>query len=351
MYKNFWWPLATSNEVSNKPMRVTALQQEFVLYRLSNGQAQVLSDLCVHRGGALSDGWLSGECIVCPYHGWAFTRDGACVKIPANQDGVPVPRKARVDSYPTVEKYGFVWAFLGDLSEQDRVPLAALAGVAERAQGASGSITWQASYDKVVAHLGDLAKAFFAIDAEFAGPQAKVGAADTSQSDWSIKIAGNITPPPSIEKGFWGLTRKEVASVATNASMTLHFPCITAHQAGGGQLVLIHLPVNDKVTQTKWLAIHPQTTLPETSNRRLNAALEAMRDQIEGGAAPTNIAAQAFARMCNEALQRGWGIDIHTIQSDYANIKAVVIPSPARREVPELAAAWVLKEVPVLRTD
>lgn len=332
-------------------MRVTALQQEFVLYRLPNGQTQVLSDLCVHRGGALSDGWLTGECIVCPYHGWEFTRDGACVKIPANQDGVPVPRKARVDSYPTVEKYGFVWAFLGDLSEPDRVPMAALAGVAERAQGASGSVTWQASYDKVVTHFGDLAKAFLAIDAEFASAQAKVSTANTSQSEWGVNITGNITPPSTIEKGFLGLSKKEVASTNTTASTAVQFPCITTHQAGGGQLVLIHLPVNDKVTQTKWLAIHPQTTLPETSNRRLSAAFETMRSQIEGGAAPNNAAAQGFARMCNEALQRGWGIDIHTIQADYANIKAVVIPSPARREVPELAAAWVLKEVPVIRTD
>ena len=27
--------------------------------------------------------------------------------------------------------------------------------------------------------------------------------------------------------------------------------------------------------------------------------------------------------------------------------QAVVIPSPARREIPELANAWVMKEVPV----
>ncbi|NJN44727.1 MAG: Rieske 2Fe-2S domain-containing protein [Anaerolineae bacterium] len=114
MLKNFWWPLDFSEKVTAKPIRVTALMQEFVLYRLPDGRAQVLSDLCVHRGGALSDGWLEGNCIVCPYHGWHFEADGACVKIPANQPGVPVPKKARVDAYPTVENYGFVWAFLGD---------------------------------------------------------------------------------------------------------------------------------------------------------------------------------------------------------------------------------------------
>ena len=104
MLKNFWWPLEFSHVVKDKPMRVTALEQEFVLYRTPDGAAHVLSDLCVHRGGALSDGWMSGDCIVCPYHGWEYKSDGACVKIPANAKDAPVPKKARVDSYPKIKK-------------------------------------------------------------------------------------------------------------------------------------------------------------------------------------------------------------------------------------------------------
>ena len=122
MLKNFWWPLEFSHVVQNKPIRVTALEQEFVLYRTPDGVAHVLSDLCVHRGGALSDGWMQGDCIVCPYHGWEYKADGSCVKIPAHPD-LPVPKKARVDSYPTVEKYGYIWAFLGDIPESERPPL------------------------------------------------------------------------------------------------------------------------------------------------------------------------------------------------------------------------------------
>lgn len=345
MYKNFWWPLATYNEVSNKPIRVTALQQEFVLYRLPNGKAQVLSDLCVHRGGALSDGWLEGNCIVCPYHGWQFTDDGACVKIPANLTGVPVPRKARVDSYPTVEKYGFVWAFLGDLSETERITMLNLSAIPTDAKGATGNITWQAPYQTVIAYFGDLSKAFLASDAEFAGATAKINTAQVTQHDWSLNANGSITPPKHIETSFLGLVKKEVDSPQTEAKSDMYFPCITTHSVADGHLVLIHLPVNDKVTQTKWLMVKNQSA---EINKTLGAALEHMRSGVESGKAPSSVAAQAFARMCQEAIRRGWGIDIHTIQADYANIKAVVIPSPARREVPELAAAWVLKEVPVI---
>jgi phenylpropionate dioxygenase-like ring-hydroxylating dioxygenase large terminal subunit len=33
------------------------------------------------------------------------------------------PTRAKVDSYPTVEKYGIVFAFLGDLPEAERPPM------------------------------------------------------------------------------------------------------------------------------------------------------------------------------------------------------------------------------------
>ena len=97
MFKNFWWPLEFASQVTAQPIRITALSQEFVLYRTPDGQPHTLSDLCIHRGGALSGGWMSGDCIVCPYHGWEYKADGVCVKIPANQPGVAVPRKARVE--------------------------------------------------------------------------------------------------------------------------------------------------------------------------------------------------------------------------------------------------------------
>jgi hypothetical protein len=37
---------------------------------------------------------------------------------------------------------------------------------------------------------------------------------------------------------------------------------------------------------------------------------------------------------------------MHKIRAEYSRQQAVVIPSPARKEVPELASAWVMKEVP-----
>ena len=95
----------------------------FVAFRDKEGQAHVLSDTCVHRGGSLSKGWMKDGCVVCPYHGWEYGGDGKCQTVPSiGFDGKP-PARAKVDSYPVQEKYGIVFAFLGDLPEEERPTL------------------------------------------------------------------------------------------------------------------------------------------------------------------------------------------------------------------------------------
>ena len=46
---------------------------------------------CPHQGGSLSDGFIEGDIVTCPLHGWEFDlRSGACMTIP----GESVPRYA-----------------------------------------------------------------------------------------------------------------------------------------------------------------------------------------------------------------------------------------------------------------
>jgi phenylpropionate dioxygenase-like ring-hydroxylating dioxygenase large terminal subunit len=102
----------------------------FVAFRDQDGKACVLSDTCTHRGGSLGGAWSSlnapriiNGCVVCPYHGWEFGGDGQCKNIPSIGYGTKTPARAKVDSYPVEEKYGIVFAFLGDLPEEERPPL------------------------------------------------------------------------------------------------------------------------------------------------------------------------------------------------------------------------------------
>jgi phenylpropionate dioxygenase-like ring-hydroxylating dioxygenase large terminal subunit len=120
MLINNWYVAATSEEVpKDRPLSVRMLGLDFVLFR-SGDHVVCLPDVCCHRGGMLSDGQLHGDCLACPYHGWQFDASGRCVHIPALGPDARPPKRARVDSYPTQEKYGWVWVFLGDLPESER---------------------------------------------------------------------------------------------------------------------------------------------------------------------------------------------------------------------------------------
>src|SRR3954452_18791304 len=53
--------------------------RKLVLARL-RGQIHALADTCAHRGGALSDGELVGDCVECPLHGSRFRLDDGGVE-------------------------------------------------------------------------------------------------------------------------------------------------------------------------------------------------------------------------------------------------------------------------------
>ena len=120
MLINFWYPMADSDELTDTPIRVEALGHRFALFRDEQGVAHCLADVCIHRGGSLGQGKRRGDCVECPYHGWQFDGEGRCTRIPTLADGQKIPARARVDSYPVEERYGVVFAFLGDLPAEER---------------------------------------------------------------------------------------------------------------------------------------------------------------------------------------------------------------------------------------
>src|SRR5262245_12057894 len=109
--RQYWHPAAGSAEVGERPLGVSVLDEQIVLYR-AHGRVVGLKDLCIHRGTPLSRGWLDDGCLVCAYHGWGFGPDGVCVRIPALAPGQPIPRKARVPAFRVTERYGLVWVCL-----------------------------------------------------------------------------------------------------------------------------------------------------------------------------------------------------------------------------------------------
>ncbi|MCL6442230.1 MAG: Rieske 2Fe-2S domain-containing protein [Alicyclobacillus sp.] len=107
----YWYPIAASDAVNDKPISAKLLDVDLVCYR-TNGAARVARDLCAHRGVPLSLGWVEGDDIVCPYHGFRYGIDGRCTAVPARlkQDGISPKLKIRV--FPAVERFGLIWTTL-----------------------------------------------------------------------------------------------------------------------------------------------------------------------------------------------------------------------------------------------
>jgi phenylpropionate dioxygenase-like ring-hydroxylating dioxygenase large terminal subunit len=109
--KNCWHPVAYSDQVVDKPYGAKLLDEHLVIWRSSDGIAHAMKDLCIHRGTALSLGWVSEDHIVCPYHGWRYNKKGNCVAIP--QSVVPhIPAKACIKNFQSSERYGLIWIAL-----------------------------------------------------------------------------------------------------------------------------------------------------------------------------------------------------------------------------------------------
>jgi 3-ketosteroid 9alpha-monooxygenase subunit A len=118
-YPRGWFVVAESQEVRTAPFNVHYFGQDIVLFRGESGNVVMLEANCPHMGThfgtsrtgyiALSRSSIEGDSIRCPFHGWRFGADGKCNDIPYF-DG-PIPDKACVKSWPTVERYGVIFCW------------------------------------------------------------------------------------------------------------------------------------------------------------------------------------------------------------------------------------------------
>ncbi|MEV4241598.1 MULTISPECIES: aromatic ring-hydroxylating dioxygenase subunit alpha [unclassified Nocardia] len=111
-----WYVAAHSEEIGPHLLARTVMDEPIVFYRTANGEVTALADRCVHRRYPLSKGTLSGDSIVCGYHGFTYDPAGRCTAVPAQQR---IPRTARVPRYPLVEQDMLVWVWIGDPERAD----------------------------------------------------------------------------------------------------------------------------------------------------------------------------------------------------------------------------------------
>lgn len=114
---NAWYVAAWDHEVTRKPMSRRIADRPLALYRTEDGKAVALADACWHRLAPLSMGkTLAKDQIQCPYHGIIYNSAGRCVSMPAQETINP---SATVPSFPVIERYRYVWVWLGDPTRAD----------------------------------------------------------------------------------------------------------------------------------------------------------------------------------------------------------------------------------------
>ncbi len=79
-----WHPVLQERALGRAPRRLLVCGEEVALFRTASGRVGALQHECPHRRMPLSAGRISGESLVCAYHGWRFTPDGdaSCPSMP-----------------------------------------------------------------------------------------------------------------------------------------------------------------------------------------------------------------------------------------------------------------------------
>ncbi len=116
--RNSWYVAGWSKDFKRKLQPETILGENIVFFRQQDGQLAALEDACPHRKLPLSKGNLT-DCdhVECGYHGLTFDRHGRCTAAPTQPDSIP--KRAVVRSYPTLERYGLSWIWMGDQERAD----------------------------------------------------------------------------------------------------------------------------------------------------------------------------------------------------------------------------------------
>lgn len=164
--RNSWYVAGCSADFEARLTPLMLLGEAIVIYRAPDARPVALEDACPHRKLPLSMGNLKGDRVECGYHGLTFDGSGACVAAPTQGD--PIPKRARVRSYPVEDRYGFLWIWMGD---KPAGPIIDIPNMENPAWGSTavGALTIDCNYLYVVDNLLDPSHVAWVHVTSFAG--------------------------------------------------------------------------------------------------------------------------------------------------------------------------------------
>src|SRR6266849_2728042 len=125
LFRRFWLPALLPSELLGPdcdPIRFRILGEDLIAFRDTNGQPGFLAQHCPHRGASLFFGRNEEAGLRCVYHGWKFDTSGQCIDMPNEPAESDFKTKVKANAYPTIDKAGVVWAFMGPKEKQPPLP-------------------------------------------------------------------------------------------------------------------------------------------------------------------------------------------------------------------------------------
>ena len=368
MLVNLWYVAEWSATVKDKPVHVKMLGQDFVLYRDVKGKIHCLSDVCLHRGGSLSHGWNKGDSVACPYHGWRFNGEGRVTLIPSEGEDFTPPDRARIDAYPTEERYGMVWVFLGDNPEEERFPLPEFPEYDDpNWKAITDEWHWKAEAARVVENGIDIAHASFV--------HPLFGMEATAQENHIVTIekndyhgkSKNIQYPPAFKENWLRKRmRKERQPTVTKPEWYLNGMVVRIQIDINPTMSILMFDANTPVDEhnTRTFATQMRTffkhSLFDNGSRKRLRKVFAEDTIIVERAAPNYLPERLMHEMSVKddkfmstfraarrrlIEQKGWQIDSEKVAAAKGR-QVLTIPSPHRRENPDIE--WVMDTVPLV---
>lgn len=366
MYINFWYPICTAQElVDDRPLRARILGLQFVAFRDAAGTAHVLADTCVHRGGSLGRGKVEDGCIVCPYHGWRFSGDGHCRLIPSLAEPANTPARAKVDSYPVQEKYGIVFAFLGDLPEEQRPPIFEIAEYDQEGWRASELMILDVPcyYERSIENGLDFAHNEFVHPLQ-GSPRVYMDTMKIEEISWGIEISANMGEDDASTSRMENVPRDPNTLGASSL-----------HHGPNTLVTTINFSVNDSLTQyffeapqdenrTKIYFVNMRNCMldPAMDDRVREINLNITAEDIEildnlypirtpetttkEILMPADEGILRFRQCLNDWQKLGWRVDLKSLRNSTGDV-AYAIPCPDRRNT----GNWVLAPVPLMTAE
>jgi len=251
-----WHPVAYGHEVKeSEPYGTKLLDEALVIWRSNDGVPHAMRDLCIHRGTALSLGWVKDDCIVCPYHAWRYDTKGDCVEIPQSKH-ITIPTKAKTPVYACQERYGLIWVCLNPL-QTDVQATYALPEIPEFENGDwkvvnTGPFDWDSDASRQVENFTDFGHFPWVHPGLLGDPERPLVPEYTVETKGHILYYDIVRPEAENSDDFPVFANETVVKPERRSSYQLHLPYTIVLRLGwGGEKGMVYFFVSQPISKNR----------------------------------------------------------------------------------------------------